>query len=156
MWQEAGDIQFDLNDLELTFATDSTPTTPSQMANPRKQLKVTTLLDMTRAKNIEIMLKRLKMGLPDIKRALLELNDAQLSIDDLKAIAKQLPTKDEVARVKDFYDISKLPDADQYVDQVYHFDDVPILFTDCSSLRLWKFQGWRREWNACSSGANLS
>lgn len=43
-----------------------------------------------------IMLSRIKMGLPDIRRALLELDDKKLSIDDLRAISKQLPTSEEV------------------------------------------------------------
>lgn len=42
------------------------------------------------------MLSRIKMGLPEIRRALLELDDIKLSIDDLRAISKQLPTTEEV------------------------------------------------------------
>lgn len=43
-----------------------------------------------------IMLSRIKIGLPEIRRALLELDDMKLSIDDLRAIGKQLPTSEEV------------------------------------------------------------
>lgn len=42
------------------------------------------------------MLSRIKLSLPDIRRALLELDDIKLSIDDLRAIGKQLPTAEEV------------------------------------------------------------
>jgi len=45
------------------------------------------------------MLSRIKMELPDIKRALVELNDSLLAVDDLKAISKQLPTPEEVRMV---------------------------------------------------------
>jgi diaphanous 1 len=42
------------------------------------------------------MLSRIKMEYPEIRRALLEIDDEKLSIDDLKAISKQLPTSEEV------------------------------------------------------------
>lgn len=42
------------------------------------------------------MLSRIKMGFPDIRKALLDLDDEKLSFDDLKAISRQLPTSDEV------------------------------------------------------------
>lgn len=42
------------------------------------------------------MLSRIKMGFPDIRKALLDFDDEKLSVDDLKAISKQLPTSEEV------------------------------------------------------------
>ena len=42
------------------------------------------------------MLSRIKMEYPEIRRAVLEIDDEKLSIDDLKAISKQLPTSEEV------------------------------------------------------------
>lgn len=42
------------------------------------------------------MLSRIKMDYPEIRRALLEIDDEKLSVDDLKAISKQLPTSEEV------------------------------------------------------------
>lgn len=42
------------------------------------------------------MLSRIKLGFPEIRRALLDIDDHKLSIDDLRAISKQLPTADEV------------------------------------------------------------
>jgi hypothetical protein len=49
-----------------------------------------------------IMLSRIKMGFPDIRKALLNLDDQALSIEDLKAISKQLPTPDEVSYLVPF------------------------------------------------------
>lgn len=43
-----------------------------------------------------IMLSRIKIGMSEIRRALLELDDQKLSIDDLRAIGRQLPTSEEV------------------------------------------------------------
>ena len=42
------------------------------------------------------MLSHFKIGFSAIRQALLDLDDATLSIDDLKAISKQLPTTEEV------------------------------------------------------------
>lgn len=42
------------------------------------------------------MLARIKLPLPDIRKALQDVDDSQLSIDDLKAISRQLPTAEEV------------------------------------------------------------
>jgi len=42
------------------------------------------------------MLSRIKLGFPEIRKALLDIDDQRLSIDDLIAISKQLPTLDEV------------------------------------------------------------
>ncbi|CCM00171.1 uncharacterized protein FIBRA_02199 [Fibroporia radiculosa] len=83
----------------------------------RKQ-SVTTLLDITRANNIAIMLSRIKLSLPEIRTALLVIDDSKLSVDDLRAIGRQLPTAEEVTRLKDFGEISKLAKADQYFYQI--------------------------------------
>jgi len=42
------------------------------------------------------MLSRIKLGLPEIRKALLDMDDEKLSVDDLKAIGGQLPTSEEV------------------------------------------------------------
>lgn len=44
------------------------------------------------------MLKKLKMTGPEIRKALLTLDDTKLTVDDLKNISRVLPTKDEVSR----------------------------------------------------------
>lgn len=45
---------------------------------------------------LAIMLARIKLDLPSIRKALVEINDEALSVDDLRAISKQLPTAEEV------------------------------------------------------------
>jgi diaphanous 1 len=42
------------------------------------------------------MLSRIKLGYPEIRKALLDIDDRGLSIDDLMAISRQLPTSEEV------------------------------------------------------------
>jgi hypothetical protein len=80
-----------------------------------------------------IMLSRIKKDNSQIRMSLLEINDEQLSIDDLKAIGKHLPTPEEVGpfhlhstiynksqveRIRLFGDVSKLAKADQYFHEV--------------------------------------
>lgn len=44
-----------------------------------------------------IMLSRIKLTFPDITKCILEINDEKLSVEDLRAISKQLPTIEEVS-----------------------------------------------------------
>jgi hypothetical protein len=115
VWNEAvPNITFDMDEVEKTFTIDNSSLAQSQiLKSPSKKQNVTTLLDITRANNVgmsmpsmsgsilsvsalAIMLSRIKMSFPDIRKALLELDDHKLSYDDLKAISKQLPTSEEV------------------------------------------------------------
>jgi diaphanous 1 len=111
----------DLSDLDAMFRIDNSPSSAASSlakATPGKTRNVTTLLDITRANNIAIMLSRIKLTFPEIKKCILELNDEKLSVDDLRAISKHLPTGEEVTRIQDFDDVSKLAKADQYFDQI--------------------------------------
>ncbi len=64
------------------------------------------------------MLSRIKLAPLEIRKALLDVDDRTLSVDDLKAMERQLPTTEEMVRLKDFEDVSKLAKADQYFFQV--------------------------------------
>ena len=64
------------------------------------------------------MLTRMKLHQSDIRKALLAVDDNRLSTDDLKVISKQLPNQDEISRIRDFGDISRLAKADQYFAEV--------------------------------------
>lgn len=114
VWNDvATGISFDFGDLEATFTLDNATTTASQISMASTKQNVTTLLDITRANNIgvwliirsinihpdhllAIMLSRIKMNYAEIRKALLSVDDTVLSVDDLKAISKQLPTPEEV------------------------------------------------------------
>ncbi|KIK96072.1 hypothetical protein PAXRUDRAFT_32637 [Paxillus rubicundulus Ve08.2h10] len=126
MWSEpCSDSEFDTDDLDAIFAIDSAPQTQSQMFGPSRKQNVTTLLDITRANNIAIMLSRFKIGYPAIRQALLDFDDSILSIEDLKAISKQLPTTEEMNRIKDFGDVSKLAKSDQYLHEIMSIPRLP-------------------------------
>jgi diaphanous 1 len=86
------------------------------------------------------MLSRIKLSPVDIRNALLEVDDKMLSVDDLKAMERQLPTTEEITRLKDFEDVSKLAKADQYFFQVGFY---PSWLTASynPSFRSWTSQG---------------
>jgi len=87
------------------------------------------------------MLSRIKFTPVDIRKALLEVDDEALSVDDLKAMGRQMPTAEEAARLKDFGDVSKLAKADQFFYQVC----LALLWQDhalmCGGSRSCKYQG---------------
>jgi diaphanous 1 len=61
-----------------------------------------------------IMLSRFKLDLPSIRKAILDVDDNQLSVDSLKLIKRQLPSSEEMARLKGFSDVTRLPKAEQF------------------------------------------
>lgn len=119
VWNDVtADIQLDLEDLEATFAIDNAQPTPSQILSPSRKQNVITLLDITRANNVgawsnmnlhlceinlyslvAIMLSRIKVSFTEIREALLALDDEKLTVDNLKAISKHLPTAEEVCPI---------------------------------------------------------
>ncbi|KAL1738092.1 Formin, FH2 domain-containing protein [Schizophyllum fasciatum] len=120
-------VNLDMGDLVATFAMDNAPgatASTMQVTSPTRKQSVTTLLDITRANNIAIMLSRIKLDLPGIRRALLGMSDG-LSVDDLKAIGKQLPMAEEINRIKDFGDTSTLAKADQYFGHIMSIPRLP-------------------------------
>ncbi|THH10298.1 hypothetical protein EW146_g8409 [Bondarzewia mesenterica] len=128
---------FAMDDLESTFTMDNAASPLSPVSNtPARKQSVTTLLDITRANHVAIMLSRIKMGLPEIRDALLSVDDDKLSVDDLRAIGKQLPTSEEVTRLKDFDDVGKLAKADQYFYQAgYALIHLSIYLTASREVR---------------------
>jgi diaphanous 1 len=67
------------------------------------------------------MLKKIKVDIKEIRKAILEVDDEKLSVDDLHFISKQLPTAEEVVRLNDYGEPSKLAIADRYFCEVQPF-----------------------------------
>ncbi|CAE6362187.1 unnamed protein product, partial [Rhizoctonia solani] len=122
VWGQLGMMggQIDLTDLEDVFSLDQAPSKPASASNTTKskQQQVTTMLDITRANNVAIMLKTLKLSPVAIREAILAVDDTRLSAEDLVAISKQLPTVEEANRIQDFGDVGKLAEADRYFSEI--------------------------------------
>lgn len=123
-----------MDDLAATFSM-GVVSTPSQITSPSRKQNVTSLLDITRANNVAIMLSRFRKGYSVIRHTLLDLDSSQLSIDDLKVISKQLPTPDEITRIKEFGDVSRLAKADQYFSEIMTIPRLPQRL-ECMMFRL--------------------
>ncbi|KAF8743337.1 Diaphanous GTPase-binding Domain, partial [Rhizoctonia solani] len=122
VWGQLGMMggQVDLNDLEEVFSLDQAPPKPVSTSNltKGKAQQVTTMLDITRANNVAIMLKTLKLSPTAIREAILTVDDERLSAEDLVMISKQLPTTEEANRIQDFGDVGKLAEADRYFSEI--------------------------------------
>ena len=77
------------------------------------------------------MLSRIKLDLPNIRKAIIDLDDDKLSVDNLKLIKRQLPSSEEIARLKGVSDISRLAKADRFFYQASssHSHYINVLMT---------------------------
>jgi diaphanous 1 len=125
-----------MKELEEIFTVDNSSKASKSGKDTAKTGSLTTLLDITRANNVgtlipdclyfhhshhcntAIMLARIKLSKSEIRQALLEVDDNRLSTDDLRSISRQLPTQEEINRIRDFGDLRTLSKADQYFGEV--------------------------------------
>ncbi|KAJ9078460.1 hypothetical protein DSO57_1006241 [Entomophthora muscae] len=99
-----------------------------------------TLIDLNRANNIAITLARMKMPFSAIKLAILEINDSRLSMDNLRSLESNAPTKEEIKIVKSYTGlVDNLGTAEKYILQIM---DIPRLSERLSCMI------FRRRFNA--------
>lgn len=109
------DDLFALNGSKLAANGKSNPATPSKTSKATKQ---TTLIELNRAQNISIMLTRVRMPLPQVREALLRVEDSKLTLDNLKALKQCLPTAEEAELLREYTgDVTELSKADQFFKQ---------------------------------------
>ncbi|KAI5075596.1 hypothetical protein GOP47_0009672 [Adiantum capillus-veneris] len=73
------------------------------------------LIEMRRANNIEIMLTKVKMPLPDVLSAILALDGSILDVDQVENLIKHCPTKEEMDTLKGYTgDKEKLGKCEQF------------------------------------------
>lgn len=113
-------VSFDIKELEDAFSLDTTVSkiSTSQSEISSKSSSTVALLDSRRAMHVMIMLSRIKLPPTEIKRSLLSLDDSKLSVDELKVIARHLPTPDEVKRINEFENDKQLGKAEQYFKEI--------------------------------------
>lgn len=114
------DVIGEIDRIDELFAVGSKPIAaiPETKQTGRKA-NPTTLLDLTRAQNVSIVLTRIKLPFPELRTALLQCDESKLSLDNLKSIRSCLPTAEELSLVRDYDgDISALSKADQFFHEV--------------------------------------
>ncbi|KAF7355637.1 Formin-like protein 6 [Mycena sanguinolenta] len=85
---------------------------------PANGLPPVSLLPATKARGIGVFLPTIKMSSPDIKKAVLEMDDERLTVDALMRIQENVPTAEEMRLFKDFDDLTMYSKEDQYVREI--------------------------------------
>ncbi|CAH2073643.1 unnamed protein product [Thlaspi arvense] len=94
---------FDASEIQSLFS--------AAMPKPEK----VRLIDLRRAYNMKIMLTKLKMPLPDMMAAVLEMDDTVLDNDQIENLIKFFPTKEEMELLKSYTgDKANLGKCEQY------------------------------------------
>ncbi|KFK25156.1 hypothetical protein AALP_AA8G073200 [Arabis alpina] len=87
---------FDVSDIK-TFFPAIVPQPVVKTGKPTKNL-----IDPKRTTNVEIMLTKVKMPLPDMMAAVLAMDDSVLDIDQIDNLIKFCPTKEEMELLKNY------------------------------------------------------
>ncbi|KAK4702492.1 hypothetical protein P7C70_g3733, partial [Phenoliferia sp. Uapishka_3] len=112
-------IPLEFADLEQDFAVGGPARAAPKKAPASSKKQPTTMLGLTRAQNIAIMLARLKMPHPAVRDAVLFLDDSKLTLDNLKAIKHFVPSTDEMEAIRGYDgDITTLSASDQYLNEM--------------------------------------
>ncbi|EGC35241.1 hypothetical protein DICPUDRAFT_33735 [Dictyostelium purpureum] len=110
MWMNVKD--YNLNDqfksLEDLFqAKKPAPATPAPAASgpgigaPIKANQTISILDPKRSQAISIMLSRFKMSFADLGKAITNLDESKLNLEDAKSLLKFVPTPEEIELIKE-------------------------------------------------------
>ncbi|KAN0055596.1 hypothetical protein ACTA71_008712 [Dictyostelium dimigraforme] len=78
--------------------------TATAVGGPTKPLTQTptiSILDPKRSQAISIMLSRFKMSFPDLSKAITNLDDSKLNLEDAKSLLKFVPTSEEIELLKE-------------------------------------------------------
>ncbi|KAJ3013426.1 hypothetical protein HKX48_005760 [Thoreauomyces humboldtii] len=105
--------------LELFEKEEIVPRTVAETKKEPEVKKLTTLIDPRRAQNIAIMLGGLRLGYPDICRAIVTMDDSVLSTERLHALKLWAPTSEECDLVRSYEgDVEELGNAERYIREV--------------------------------------
>lgn len=116
---DAIDIDLDNDELEQTFAAETKQTSNAAATAPKA--KVASLLPISRAQNIAIMLARMRMSHAAIRDAVLQIDDKKMTTDRLKALKPYVPSSDEIKAINGYQgDFAALTASDQYFQTVCH------------------------------------
>ncbi|KAJ3695440.1 hypothetical protein LUZ60_000817 [Juncus effusus] len=119
LWAEtqpskAPEINF--TELENLFAVNlPDPKASSRRSAAAPKSEIVSLIEPNRARNCEIILKKLKIPFSEVTNAVLALDDSVLEVEQVDNIVKFCPTKEEIALLKNYTgDKDKLGKCDQF------------------------------------------
>lgn len=99
--------EIDISELETLFSAASSDASGSDRGGGRRGPKQNKpekiqLVDLRRAYNCEIMLTKIKIPLPEMIVAVLNLNSSTLDIDQVENLIKFCPTKEEMEKLRTY------------------------------------------------------
>ncbi|EFA77748.1 actin binding protein [Heterostelium album PN500] len=90
------------------------PLAGSSVGSPTKPAQAISILDIKRSQAISIMLSRFKMPLADLAKAINQLDETRLTLEDAKSLSKFTPTPEEVELLRE-EDFSSLGKPEQFL-----------------------------------------
>ncbi|BGP44533.1 hypothetical protein JCM10450v2_000347 [Rhodotorula kratochvilovae] len=116
VWLQSDAAPLELVDLDKEFAVSPPLIRDVKTETKLKKKQATqTLLIESRARNAGIMLARLRLPHAVLRDAILQVDDAKLSVDNLKVIKHNSPTAEEIEMLRAFDgDVKTLAPPDQY------------------------------------------
>jgi len=130
-------IKIDQQEIENLFAITEKKTEPTQ-ANTEEQVKkqAISVLDPRRAQNVSIMLARFKMSYAELRKAIEQLDESVLTVDNLTALKQYIPQPDEIASLNEIEDQSILSAPDKFFLEISKVQNLgprlECMFTKCT------------------------
>lgn len=124
-----------LSDFERYFCKEISTASRPMLASQHKNhvMRKITLIEHRRAKNMEVMLARIKISHTEIRQALVSMDDSRLgTLDQLRIMQENCPSDEEIQLVAEFVgETAQLGDAELYIREV---GQVPHLYERMQSM----------------------
>ena len=149
IWKDVDehDVFKTLNKKELELLFSKTASKPMKTRSSEDSVASSavakTIIDFNRANNIGIMLARIRLSYPEIRKAIMTLDNKMLSVDQIKALKQFTPTEEDKEAINAYVGdssegissaLSSLGPAEQYF---YHVMNIPRL---AARLQCWIFK----------------
>lgn len=107
-------VKLDLNEIEQLFSLAEAKKVEKKDEDEPAKKQAVSVLDPKRAQNTSIMLARFKMPYADLRKAIEDLDETILTVDNLTSLKQCIPTPDEIAALKEIEDPATLSAPDKY------------------------------------------
>jgi len=112
IWMEAEDVEFNADQLEDLFASKAVKKDTEKKEEKERRINI---IDTKRANHVGIALGRMKKSFTEIKAAIIDLDDSQMTIENLISLKSFIPTSEELAQIRAFDgDKNKLDRPEQF------------------------------------------
>jgi uncharacterized membrane protein YgcG len=118
--QNQDGVKLDIEELEKLFAKKAA--SEKAASGPKKPEKIT-LIDPKKAQNSAIVLGSMRMDFKVVRKAILNMDEEKLSLENIVALKDMLPTADEAQAVKEYSgDADLLGPTEQFYKEIIDID----------------------------------